>query len=208
MRPTLAVVLLFWTCLSGYGATILTSPSEFSPGTSLVGFEAFPNGATVPIGAAILSNQWQPWGFLISDSSPQDGAAASGGTLTVPPHRGQRAISDSNRDTPGGFIEFRFVFPVSGAPATVTEAGIWVQNGDQGSTVDFFDAQGNLLQSITTVGQDFFAGLRAMEGIARMRITDEGFYLVDDLQYTPVPEPGGLALAVIAVCALCWRRRK
>ncbi len=126
----------------------------------------------------------------------------------MPPHSGMRAISDVDRFTPGGFIEFQFVYPISGALGTVREAGIWVQNGDLPSTVTFYDFQGNLLETIMTVGEDFFAGLRATEGIARLRITDPDYFVVDDLQYTPVPEPGGLALAAIAVCALARRRRK
>jgi hypothetical protein len=187
-------------------ATILSSPAEFSTPNLLIGFEALPDGSPIEYGDPILSNQWQSRGFLISDSSPANGASASSGTFGVPAHSGTHAISDSDRFTNGGFIEFHFVYPVSGAPGTVQEAGLWVQNGDLGSTVSFFDAAGNLLQAINTTSQDFFAGIRASEGIARIRVDDPDIYLVDDLQFTPVPEPlaGSLATAFLMLAA--WLR--
>jgi hypothetical protein len=199
--------------IAGFGidnansATILTSPAEFSTPNILIGFEAFPNGQQVPYGAAILSDQWQSNGFLISDSSPATGAAASSGTGNIPSHSGTRAISDSERNTPGGFIEFQFIHPVSGLPGTVTEAGLWVQNADFPSTVTFFDRNGGVLQTILTDSSDDFVGIHADEGIARLRVEDNDIYLVDDLQFAPVPEPLAGALALVLLGVPIFRRQ-
>jgi hypothetical protein len=182
----------------GAAATILTSPAELTPPTVFIGFEALPKGGVVPFGEPILSDQWRSRGVLIVDSSPENGAAASNRTNGVPPHTGLRGISDSDRSTAGGFLEFLFVVPGTDNAGTVAEAGLWVQNGDDPSTVSFFDASDELLQSITTSESDFFAGIRAPEGIARIRITDPDFYLVDDLQFAPVPEPASATLLTFA----------
>ena len=92
--------------------------------------------------------------------------------------------SDSEQSVPGGFVEYRFVVPNTRTPATVPEAGLWVQNGDAPSTVIFLGAEGDTLAEVATEGEDFFVGLRAAEGIAVVRVVDEGFYMTDDLQFT------------------------
>jgi hypothetical protein len=161
-----------------------------------------------------LANQWNGSGLAISDSSPSNGASAYDGTAdigslpSVPPHQGTRAVADSEGSQPGGFIEFRFVVPLSMNPGTVTEAGLWVQNSDlqQPSTVSFFDANNNLIQSITTTSHDFFAGLHADQGIGSIRVDDPGFDTVDALQFTPVPEASALTLAVCGL-SLFLRRK-
>jgi hypothetical protein len=198
------IILSSWAALV-HGATILTSPEQMTPPTLLIGFEAFPNGQIVPFGTR-LTNQWQTYGLLIANHTGE-GALPFRATNNVPAHSGTKALSPVGGFNLGGYLDFRFVYPVSGLPATVQQVGIWVQNGDLPSTVTFYDSQDNVLETIMTDGEDFFAGLRATEGIARMRITDPDNFLADDIQYTPVPEPAALALAAIAACGFCWRRQ-
>jgi len=193
-------------------ATILTGPGDFMGATTLVDFETFPGGGIVPYNSTspgILSSQWSGLGILISDSSPGNGAGAYSATFSILPHSGTRAVGDSDGSTPGGFIDFRFVIPGTTTFTTVGEAGLWVQNGDDGSTVSFFDANGTLIQSVTPSTGDRFAGIRAVEGIASIRVSDSGFYMVDDLQFAAVPEPSCIALfvCVAGVLAVTFRRR-
>jgi hypothetical protein len=204
---------LFWAiCLlgtnSGWGATILTSPAEFTQPTLYIGFESFPNGNPVPYNT-LLKDQWNSDGVSLGDGSASDATLAfdgvSGGSLFVPPHQGTRAISDSEPSIRGGFIEFRFVVPLSMNPGTVTEAGLWVQNADMPSIVSFFDANNNLIQDIATTSDDFFAGLHADQGIAVIRVTDPDNYIADALQFTPVPEASALTLAICGLFASVGR---
>ena len=192
-------------------ATILTSPAEFSTPTVLISFEQFPNGEQVPIGPTDLVDQWRPWGMVLEDSSPFNGARVFTNTFDVLPHSPIRAIADSEGDTAGGFIIFSFVIPGTSTPGTVQEAGLWVQNGDVSpSTVSFFDVQGGVLQTLTTSLSDQFIGIRATEGIASIRVSDDGFDMVDDLQFTPVPEPWAteMSLMALALQAHLGRRRR
>lgn len=193
-------------------ATILTGPGDFAVPTTLVDFETFPGGGIVPYNndtPGLLTNQWRSVGILISDSSPGDGAGAYSGTYEVRPHSGTRAVANSYTGSPGGFIDFRFVIPGTTTIATVGEAGIWIQNGDASSTVSFFDANGMLIQSLTPPIGDQFAGFRAAEGIASIRISDSGYFMVDDLQFAAVPNPSFDLQATIHVSAvdICWPGR-
>jgi hypothetical protein len=171
-------------------ATVLPGPADFRVPTTLVDFETFPSGEIVPYNnesPGLLNNQWNGIGLLISDSSAADGAGAYSGTFLVGPHSGTRAVANSYEGNPGGFIDFRFVMPGTTNIATVGEAGLWVQNGDDSSTVSFFDANGTLIQSVTSPPGDWFAGIRADEGIASIRINDPGYFMADNLQFAVVP---------------------
>jgi hypothetical protein len=82
-----------------------------------------------------------------------------------------------------------------------------VQIAEASATVSFFDANDSLLESIVTEPTDEFAGLLAPEGIARIRVESGGIFLVDDLQFAPVPEPAAASLFVAAAASLAIRRR-
>lgn len=193
----------------GAGA-LLTDPSQFLGPTTLITFETFPGGGTVPYLSANLDDEWKSLGVLISDSSPANGASAYSGTFGVPPHSGIKALADSEGSTAGGFIQYNFVVPATTTATTVLEAGIWVENGDGASAVEFFDGAGALLATLSTSGSDFFVGYRDSAGIASLKITDGGFYLTDDLQFSSsisVPAPGALVLAGIGLTLTGWLRR-
>lgn len=198
-------------------ATILTGPGDFIGPTTLVNFETFPGGGIVPINASspgILSNQWSSLGILISDGSPTDGAGAYFGTFSVPPHSGTLAIGDStgSLSIPGQSLYFDFIDPANGLPTGIAEAGLWIQNGDPSpASVSFFAIGGTLLQTISVGTGDTFVGLRAIEGVSRISIIDSGYFLADDLQFTPVPEPSTLCLLAafgFAVRIGLWSRKK
>jgi len=186
-------------------ATVLTSPTDFQGPTTLNTFETFPGGTPFPYSQSILSDQWISLGMRISDNSPADGAQAAGSTFGVMPHSGSKAISNgsNNLDEPNGFLDFTFVLPNTTTPNPVFQVGLWTQNGDQGSSVSFYSPDGSLIQTLTTTLGDSFVGLRATEGIGRIRISDPGYFMVDDLQYSPsVPEPSTSLFVIFSLFAI------
>jgi hypothetical protein len=210
MRSTLCArwggLLIFLGLLGSHRlaaqVVVLTSPAQFTTTTTLVDFETFPDTTQVPYTSSNLSNQWASLGVTISDDSPADGVSAYSSTYSVSPHSGSRAIADSVNSA-GGYIDFTFVLPDTTTPTTVTEAGLWVLNGDQASTVTFYAANGSVLSSWSPAAGTTFAGLQAPAGIARIRVSDPDYYLVDDLQFTSltaaVPEPSALMLLSLSL---------
>ena len=74
-------------------------------------------------------------------------------------------LSVSPGNIPGGFLDFQFVIPGTDTFATVNEVGLWVENGDAGSVVSFFDLNDALIMSLNTSVGDQFAGIHA-DGVA------------------------------------------
>jgi hypothetical protein len=200
--------------LSADAAMILTSPAQFTSANIIVQFEVFPDGQPVPYNSGTLSNQWQSLGLLIADATPENGASAynstgGGASPPVPPHSGTHALGNSDS---GAFIELRFVIPNTNNFGVVEEAGLWVQTPDtvpgfppRPSTVTFFDINGAVLGSRTTSTTDEFIGISAPEGVALIRIDGTNVFLVDDVQFSPVPEPAGLRLILAVASILAMR---
>jgi hypothetical protein len=215
-RLALVVAGLFALGPARLGAqvVVLLSVEDFTTPTTLVDFEFFPDLTQVPYTSASLNDQWISLGVLMSDDSVADGISAYSGTFSIGPVSGSRAVADSV-NAAGGFVQFDFVQPGTRVPATVLEAGLWVLNGDTPATVEFFDGDGLLIQSLTSAAGTSFVGLRASQGIGRVRVTDSDFYLVDDLRFTNltvIPEPAagllaGLGLAVLWLGGRISRRR-
>jgi hypothetical protein len=180
----LGVLALSLLGMRGFGqGTLLTNRLQFKSSTTVIDFEMFPDGLPVPYASGTLSNQWLSFGVFISDSDSQAGASAYAGTHSQDPHSGTHAIADTPQATEGGFILLSFFDPDTLAPGLVTEAGLWVQNGDQPSTVTFFDAELQPIETVSTSGSDDFVGMRYAGGIAAIQVTDPDFYLVDDVEF-------------------------
>jgi VCBS repeat-containing protein len=172
--------------------TILTNTSQFTFSTNLINFETFPGGGAVLYGSADLADQWKvsPFGVRITDSSGGNGASAYGSTFSQGPHSGTHALSHSE-NAANGFVQFQFVVPNTNTPTSYQEVGIWVENGDGGQdAVTFYDCNNTLI--CTQLGPlppglggpgDAFVGVRYAPGISMVRITGNGFFMCDDLQY-------------------------
>jgi hypothetical protein len=88
-------------------------------------------------------------------------------------------------------LAITFVHPASGELGVVAEAGLWVSNagGDifrHSTTVQFLDADGQVLESVVSSGKWFFAGARSRKGIARIVLTDPDGFIADDLQFSRI----------------------
>jgi hypothetical protein len=208
-----AVGLLWGVGSVAAQVVILVSPSSFTSPTTLIDFEYFPDLSQVPYVSPILADQWKSVGILLSDDSLADGISAYSSTNGVNPHSGTRGVADSS-NAPGGYVDIRFVIPGTTTPTTVQEVGLWSINGDTSSTITFYASDGSLLQTITPGTGTVFAGLQAPQGIARVRVSDADYYLLDDLQFSTIPEPkvaflAGLGTAMVMLAGrLDQPRRK
>ena len=151
---------------------------QFRGATNLIDFEQFPDG-TVPAAFTAISNQWQQSGVLISDGS-SNAAVISRATMFVPSKSGTNGVAAN------GTLVLAFVDPQTGQPRVVSEAGVWISNGNEPSTVTFLDRAGRVLETVTTSGKYFFAGTFSKRGIARISISDSDSFLADDLQFSRV----------------------
>jgi hypothetical protein len=198
----LALAASITTAKPSWATTILSSPLDFATQTTLVTFETYPDGTPVPYVSGGVYDEWP--GLIVSGS----GAWAYSAIGSRPPYSGTRAIGPSG-NIKNGTIQLLFVLPGTSTPITVPEAGLWVLNSDPtGSTVDFLDGAGGLLwRTTTTNSSTTFLGLRETSGIGSIRITDPWWVLVDDVQFTAVPEPatGFLTATGLALVALSRR---
>lgn len=165
--------------------------------------------------------------FIIDDQ-----ITVLGGALTVRSHDGSTLVHLISGSTFGGdHVAPRspaYMIGVTEGPAIwqfntpARRIGAWwdTNSGADDAQAQFFDAAGALL------GADVLTIPRSLQGwtwngwestgspIARMVITGngalDGFFWTDDLEFTPIPEPGAgmmlLAAALLARCAR-WRRK-
>lgn len=199
--------------------TILANDNDFQSTPTLITFDdiSFCSGSGCI--TTFATDRYQPQGAHIVDglastcdgagcplngtSAPAAYSATAGGpdsgcgfpTCSVPPHSGLVAIADSDRDIPAGCIVIRFVTPGTSTPTSALEAGIWVHGGKEQDCVQFFDANDNLLATLSAPA-DFwtFAGVRATQGVRSIRflgsnigLPQGGGYLVDDLKFGGSP---------------------
>ncbi|MCB9863229.1 MAG: Ig-like domain-containing protein [Phycisphaerales bacterium] len=169
--------------LAQCSSTILGDVEDFTVATQRIDFEHYPDGSTVPMGADDLDDEFLAFGIRIYDSSPATGARAYTSTLGIPAHSGVNALADSDADA-GGFILFQFVNPSTGADTRYTDVGLWIQTGDAGDTVAFLDSDGLSYCTITTPPfGDYFVGVHEPQGVAAVRVSSDGWYLADDLEF-------------------------
>lgn len=215
---TFKIAIAFFCLNTASAQIILTDPRGFQSQTTLLDFEAFPNGESLPdYGVDGLGSQWSSTGVVLNNPSPGDGVARWRSTgPEIPSHSGTNGVSRSNPAIAGGSLDFLFVNSLTLQPAFVTEAGVWVQNGYSfpiggGSVVTFFDVNNSpIYSSEPTTSFDQFIGLRFASGISRIQISDPDYFLADDLQFGPVlvPEPNtSLLLLLAAVGWLVFRTR-
>ena len=132
-----------------------------------------------------LSNEWQQLGVIFSDSDGNPANIYETTGLYFATRSGTNGIGAENQTLVVTFVE-----PKTGRPGVVVEAGIWVANSGPLSqaptTIQFFDAKGKLLETMTTAGKFFFAGARSKSGIGRIVLTDSDRFVADDLEFGAV----------------------
>lgn len=178
---------------------------------TLIDFETFPNGSTVPFVTDNLSNQWSSLGLLIQNGTDGYGASAYDAVYGFSTHSGLHGIGTAPGGNLGVPLSFLFVVPTSLDPGMVTAAGLWIANSDSGSsTATFLGPNNSVLYTVQTTGPEFYAGYTNASGIYGIRITDPDLMLVDDFQFgpvSPVPEPRTWAVLLAAALAFGLRRR-
>lgn len=173
-----------------HDSTILLSDArQLQNAANAIDFETNPDGTT-PVGP--ISNQWQRLGVIFSDENGNPATVHSSLNLSywsildlLRARSGTNAILSY-----GEKLMITFVDPNTGQPGVVREAGIWAVNANtfwpESTTVQFVDIAGNVLETATSGGKFFFAGARSRKGVARLIITDPDYFLLDDLQFSPV----------------------
>ncbi len=129
--------------------------------------------------------------MIFDSSNPTGGdndlATANQGNLLIISEDNDSSDPDDNI---GGTIEFKF-----DRPSFIYD--LKVVDTEEGGTIDLFDADGNLLNSVAIpqIGDgDIAQVLLDTDGVSRMVVTLNGSGAVDDLCYVPgEPQPGALS---------------
>ncbi|MEO1495091.1 MAG: SdrD B-like domain-containing protein [Pseudomonadota bacterium] len=129
--------------------------------------------------------------MIFDSSNPTGGdndlATANQGNLLIISEDNDSSDPDDNI---GGTIEFKF-----DRPSFIYD--LKVIDTEEGGTIDLFDADGNLLNSVAIpqIGDgDIAQVLLDTDGVSRMVVTLNGSGAVDDLCYVPgEPQPGALS---------------
>ncbi len=90
---------------------------------------------------------------------------------------------------------------------TVTEIPTFVAKNSSGGTIDTVTFTGGLIDGTIGIADYGFMGIWATEDIAQLDVTKDAT-LLDDLTFSPTPEPATLAVLAIGAALLVRRRNR
>jgi hypothetical protein len=188
MKTIFAVACIALLCSSAFAGTVLLTFSEFPVNT-------------------IITNQYAPQGVVFSGLSDGPPIIANDGAMPDSP------VLSPNPPFAG---DFQFTF-VSGATQVEFDSGFWNSLGT--GVINVFDVNNNSLGSFTNTcagatctvpGVDHFdfTGLGLIGRITFDSLNDPFGADIDNLTYTPAPEPGTLALLASGFLGLAGAARR
>jgi len=191
---------------------------DINPGSSLLNFDAFPNGTflSIEFAGVLLSSGDTP---SLSNSSPFVATESAAGAQQTGSQFG--TISKPNKIV--GAIGSSLDSVVKCQPCAVvvtfmdplpTQVGFWVSDPDFGQFAEFSGPIG-LLSTLSVTSHDsgtpFFIGFEDANGISQVAMHSvQSFGVgIDDLQFgTPIPEPSTALLVACGLVGLAVRRRR
>ncbi|MEA2711497.1 MAG: hypothetical protein QOF78_4098 [Phycisphaerales bacterium] len=219
LRHLVVVVVIAGFVLAGVSNAAvlqLSGPGAFITPNSAANYDAWPE-------LTVANNLYSAQGLTLS--------LPAGGNVPVYDWAGLgRATSSApNVVAAVGMPGFNYSSAIdANFAAPITEVGAYMGN-DQGVydgsfrdfTLSVFDASNTLLGSVTVVANqntsvDQFVGLRSSVPFVRARFENTDWVTAnqglsatfDDLTFSNVPEPTGLAAALLAATAILRRRRR
>ncbi len=171
-----------------FAAWLLCAPCV-ARGDVLVDFNTDPDGNALGNGE-VLTNQYAAWG--VSFTALEDGQTVASTVWNDIPSRGNIWLNTGEVLGAGAWdvLRIEFAFPVMDVQ--------WLTYSLGASSVTFraYDADDNLLETVAKSGDDAPTEF-SVSGISRIdgeQATDDWFWGMDNLSYTPVPEPSAAAL--------------
>ncbi len=188
--------MLHWRYLiiSLAGVTVSSWHSS-SRGDVIIDFETFADGSTAAAGTSV-TNQYSAFGVLFSGQNP---------VITSEPTQASSPPNILLASFPGQLIVADFTVPLVRIDVTAISVGF------AGLDARALSADGTLLDSMTLVGsgtapgkQDPISLVSSGPLIARVTFqqvsgSNVDLYGIDDLQFSPIPEPSSLLLVMVVV---------
>lgn len=206
----LGTMLFFTAQARSQVITQLTSPEQMSSGRTTIQFDDFPH-------LTPAQNSYLPLGvqFTRDDGISPRIYDVSGYFQTMSAPNVIATVSTSVFEPFTTHLNAVFTIPVFEIGAFFgndqVSAGSFISQ-----TLTVYDSLGNLLGGVTVASNnnsnvDQFIGLRSSVPFSRARFNNDGTnnlaVLLDDFVFTPVPEPGAMALfGLVAACATAYRR--
>lgn len=170
----------------------------------LIDFDTAADGSTIESGD-VLTNQYAAWG--VTFSAFDNGLPVTSVVLNDGPVYGNGWVNLSTTDlVPLDVLRVDFAAPVQDVRWLMSPLGVETE-------FRAYDAFGVLLESLKVTSYDRVAAQFSVAGISRMEghQIDNTFWGLDDLEFSPVPEPSTVVSWTLGVATI-WiglrRRRK
>ena len=176
--------------LAALAGVIVSSPAF----AVLLTFSEFPVGT-------VITTQYEPDGVVFSGLTGADPIIADDGAMPTEP------VLSPNPPYAG---DFQWTFPGGGAEGVSFISGFWDSVGT--AVVEVYDTAGNLLDTLTNAATGVYtfdlSGYGTIGRVTFNSSADGAGGDIDNLQFTPVPEPASLMLLAGGLLAFGLIRRR